>query len=317
MPIVESRFMPPVWLRSPHVQTIMPALRRPKLTLPIEWERIELPDGDFLDLAWTGPQTGKIGLLLHGLEGSLDSFYAQPLLQALVASGHRAALMHLRGCSGEPNRLAISYHSGKTDDLDAVVRHINRQAGQRVESLIGVSLGGNLLLKYLGEQGTAADTERAIAISVPFRLNDAALRMSRGLSRIYQNYLLTALRHNFRERFSQIPCPLQVDVDRLRTFRQFDDQVTAPLHGFAGVDDYYGRCSSRQFLKDIRIPTLILHSRDDPFMQADTPPTEEELAESVTLELTRWGGHVGFSTSLRRVGINGWLTRRVGEFLSV
>lgn len=291
--IERSDFRPLWWLGSPHLQTLWPVFFRNRPALALRAERLELADGDFLDLAWADVE-GPLVLVLHGLEGSLQSHYAAAVISALAGAGYRPVFMHFRGCSGEPNRLDRAYHSGETGDLAQVVAHVVRVAGQPLFAAIGYSLGGNVLLKWLGEQGAAAPLTTAVAVSVPFRLQDGAGRMSRGLSKIYQRHLVRRLQAGYRRKFADRPSPLNVDIDALGTFWSFDNQVTAPLHGFRDVRDYYGRSSSRQFLADIRRPTLILHALDDPFMFHDTVPTEAELSDDVTLELSRHGGHVGF-----------------------
>jgi len=278
-------------------------------------ERVELADGDFLDIAWGARDGRENVLVLHGLEGSIDSHYAGTLLQALDRHGFNPVFMHFRGCSGEPNRLPRSYHSGETGDLETIVRLFERRSGRPLGAVIGFSLGGNVLLKWLGEQSDPGRVKTAIAVSVPFRLGDCAERLERGLSRHYQNYLLRSLRRSYRRRFSRIPSPLRVDVERLRSFRSFDDAVTAPLHGFSGVDDYYRRSSSRQYLPQIRTPTLILHAADDPFMWPRTLPREEELSAAVTLELSPHGGHVGFVAGRWPWRPNYWLEGRIIEHL--
>lgn len=260
---------------------------------------MELDDGDFIDLAWSGPADGRIVLLLHGLEGSLKSHYAGGIMRRLIRHGFSVCFMHFRGCSGEPNRLLSSYHSGKTDDLGKILEHIEMSREKQVYAAVGVSLGGNVLLKWLGEQGEQCSLKRAVVISVPFKLEHAAQRMARGLSRIYQRHLISNLQDKYTKKFSRIASPLEIDVSKLTTFHQFDDQVTAPLHGFSGVQDYYLRSSSRQFIPRIRVPTLILHARQDPFMFPDSAPSEDELPENVWLEMPEHGGHVGF--------ISGWL----------
>ena len=294
MPIVDSPFRPAWWLRGHHAQTLWPALFRHRPRIDIEWEGLELPDGDFLDLAWSGPRGGDIVLFMHGLQGSIRSHYATGIMRALNRRGLRVCLMHFRGCGRETNRLPISYHSGKTDDPQAVIEHIQQRYGRAVFAAIGVSLGGNVLLKWLGEQGAASALTRAAAISVPFRLGDAAKRLEHGGSRLYQRHLVGSLQRAYRHKFARMPSPLSIDVDELDTFRLFDDRVTAALHGFDGVDDYYTRCSSRQFVPAIRVPTLILHALDDPFMFPDSPPGADELPDCVMLELPTAGGHVGF-----------------------
>ena len=291
--IVESDFRPLWWLRNPHLQTLWPVFlhRRPRLGL--RRERLELADGDFLDLAWHDAD-GPLVLVLHGLEGSLHSHYAAAVMAALAAAGYHAVFMHFRGCSGEANRLDRAYHSGDTGDVAAVAQHAIRATGKPLFAAIGYSLGGNVVLKWLGEQGDGAQPATAVAVSVPFRLADGAKRMSRGLSRVYERHLVSRLRASYKRKFTRRKSPLDVDIDTVDGFWAFDDRVTAPLHGFRDVHDYYGRSSSRQFLGAIRRPTLIVHAADDPFMFPDTLPTEAEMSDSVTLELASHGGHVGF-----------------------
>ncbi|MDJ0738680.1 MAG: hydrolase [Gammaproteobacteria bacterium] len=316
MPVVDSGFRPAWWLRGDHAQTLWPALFRRQPAIDVDWERLELDDGDFLDLAWSGPQGAAIVLLLHGLQGGIDSHYARGIMRALNDAGFRVCLMHFRGCGREPNRLPISYHSGKTDDPQRVVEHVERRYGQPPWGAVGVSLGGNVLLKWLGERGGGSPLRRAVAISVPFLLDAAARRMARGLSRLYQRHLVGSLQASYRAKFARIPSPLDVDVDELDTFHLFDDQVTAALHGFAGVDDYYTRCSSRQYLPGIRVPTLILHARNDPFMFRDTPPEADELPDAVTLEVSDDGGHVGFIEGRVPGLARYYADRRVAEWIA-
>lgn len=287
------RFSPPVWLRNPHVQTLWPKMWRTLPQLPLQRERLELGDGDFIDLAWVQDCRGPIVLMLPGLEGDLRSHYPLPVLAALAASGFRPVFMHLRGCSGEPNRLPRSYHSGAVEDL-AEVLALLRASNRPVAAAIGFSLGGNLLLRYLGIGGEAALLHTAMAVSVPFVLGDAARRLEHGGSRIYQRYLLNRLKHSYRLKFAAMPSPLNVDLDRIRTLRQYDEAITAPLNGFTGADDYYTRCSSIGYLRRIAVPTLILHSLDDPFMYPHTVPHPDQLGPGVQLALQPHGGHVGF-----------------------
>lgn len=316
MPVRRAEFRPAWWLPGPHLQTLWPTLLRRRPRLALQRERLELADGDFLDLSWTGPATGPVVLVLHGLEGSLHSHYAAGLLDTLARSGYRACLVHFRGCSGEPNRLPRSYHSGDTGDVQAVAEHIRASCGRYPYAAVGFSLGGNVLLKWLGEQGSLAPVERAVAVSVPFVLNDAALRLRQGFSRVYERHLIGKLQAKFRAKFRNLACPLQVDVGTLRSFRRFDDQVTAPLHGFSGVDDYYRRASSRQYLALIRVPTLLLHAADDPFLYPRTVPDAAELAESVELELAARGGHVGFVAGRWPARAEYWLEHRILRWLS-
>jgi len=224
--------------------------------------------------------------------------------------------MYFRGCSGRINRLPRAYHSGETGDLSFIVQHIKNKTGVYPYAAVGFSLGGNVLLKWLGETGADNPLQRAVAVSVPFRLHDAAKRLQFGLSRIYREHLLTSLRKTYEEKFSTIKSPLKVDVSRLKSFWEYDDKVTAPLHGFRGAQDYYDRCSSRQFLSGIRIPTRIIHSYDDPFMFVTTVPEEKELSDSIDFLLTHRGGHVGFVSAKTAFTLEYWVEKKIIEFIS-
>lgn len=288
----ESAFRPAWWLRSPHLQTMWPSLARRRPRPALTSRRIELSDGDFIDLA-IGDGDGPRVLIVHGLEGDMESHYAGSLVARLAREGFVPAFMHLRGCSGEPNRLDRSYHSGATEDLAAVLAALATDAQGPPAAAVGFSLGANLLLKYVGECNQPL-VSHAVAVSVPFVLRDAMLRLNLGRSRIYRRYLITRLKQGYRRKFSRRPSPLDVDLDAIDDFNTFDDRITAPLSGFAGVFDYYNRASCRQFLAHIHTPTLIIHAADDPFMFPSTVPFEHELGPGVTLELARHGGHVGF-----------------------
>ncbi|MDH3831650.1 MAG: alpha/beta fold hydrolase, partial [Gammaproteobacteria bacterium] len=234
--ITRSAFRPAWWLPGPHLQTLYPSLFRARNIPPLRRERIELPDGDFVDIDWTPQTDGLCVLVLHGLEGSIDSHYAGGMLNALANSGHTAGLMYFRGRSGESNRLPRSYHSGDTGDIDFVMQRLCRLYPENNIAVIAYSLGGNVLLKWLGEQGEKAIPVTAITLSVPFDLNSAALRLEQGVSRIYQQHLLQRLRQSVKNKASTHSMPFPTDrLGELRTFREFDHAITAPLHGFEGV----------------------------------------------------------------------------------
>lgn len=309
-------FRPAWWCRSPHLQTLWPVLMRRAPRVPLQRERLELPDGDFIDLDWlaAADATAPVVIVLHGLEGSSDSQYARGLLAAVQRRGWRAAVMHFRGCSGEPNRVARSYHSGETGDLAHVVGELRARSPDLPIGVVGYSLGGNVLLKWLGESGSTA-VEAAVAVSVPYDLARAAERLERGVSRLYQWELLRRLRASVERKRMRRPLPLAVDVGRLRTFRAFDEHVTAPLHGFGGADHYYAVASSRRYLRGIRVPTLLLHARDDPFMTEQAIPRPEELSATTTLELSAHGGHVGFVGGAWPWRACYWLEQRIPQFL--
>jgi predicted alpha/beta-fold hydrolase len=251
---------------------------------------------------------------LHGLEGSLESHYARTTLLALRDAGLHAVFMHLRGCSGEPNRLARSYHSGASEDLAEVIDHIRCTRSRALVGVVGISLGGNLLLKYLGERGKDTPLKAAVAVSVPFRLLDCARRLDLGASRIYREHLMRRMRASYLRKFTDRPSPLSVEVHRLRGFYDYDDRITAPLNGFDGADDYYARCSCRRYLPGIEISTLIIHARDDPFMFPYTIPEESELGCGIRLEISRNGGHVGFVQGAHPGNISYWTDQRIPSF---
>ncbi len=295
----EKPFKPAWWLRNSHLQTLWPAVIRKrtlKLAIELERERFELPDGDFLDLDWVNKDAkGPIVLVLHGFEGSVNSHYAKGMLNTIDANGWRAVFMHFRGCSGEHNRLQRGYHSGDTSDLAYLVETLQKRERETNFAAIGYSLGGNILLKWLGETGKANPLKAAIAVSVPFELQKAANRIESGFSRFYQWYFLRCLRWRLRKKFERVPSPIDPAlIEQVSSMRDFDNIFTAPLYGFRDADDYYRTTSSRQYLKFIEVPTLLVHAKDDPFMTADVIPSPAELSPSVTLEVTDAGGHVGF-----------------------
>jgi uncharacterized protein len=275
-----------------------------------------LPDGDFLDLAWTEEkQTGPIIILLHGLEGSINSPYAKGILRTIHNKSWQGILMHFRGCSGRHNRLIRSYHSGETGDLHTLILSLKERYPNRNIAAIGVSLGGNVLLKYLGEQGKKCLLTTAMAISVPFDLADSAKYLDRGFSKIYQHHLISRLRRKMLDKFKSKSAPINLDkLKEWNNFYTFDHNVTAAIHGFESADDYYSRSSSKQFLKNINIPTLIIHSKDDPFMTKKAIPIERELSPSITLELTEHGGHVGFIYGNTPFSAKYWIEKRLVEF---
>ncbi|WP_035273821.1 hydrolase [Desulfogranum japonicum] len=287
-----SSNLTPLWLRNGHVQTLLPKILRHTPKLNLRRERVELQDGDFIDLDHSLRCQGPRILILHGLEGSMDSHYAGPLVEVLEQRGFRPVFMYLRGCSEETNRLARSYHSGSSDDLHEVLNHLYVK-GTPIQGAVGFSLGGNILLKYLGEQGNKSLLTAAMAISVPLHLEMAAKRLTKGASRIYQRYLLNKLRRTWIQKKRQHQELPDIHVNSLRTLEQYDDHITAPINGFSNAKTYYSTCSAANFLKDITVPTYILLAKDDPFMY---PLQQEdyEIPPHVRLEMCAHGGHVGF-----------------------
>ncbi len=320
--IKQSNFKPAWWLSNRHAQTIYPTLTRAVEAPVNRLERLELEDGDFLDLAWAEkglPVDAPLVVVLHGLGGNIHSKYAAGLMRAFNLKGWRAVLMHFRGASQEPNRLARAYHSGETSDLDWLLRQLAEREPHTKKAVVGFSLGGNVLLKWLGEQGQQSYAETAVAVSVPFKLRIIADQINRGFSRCYQTYLLRKLRTVFTRKWEKYNNPLQLsasDLENIRCFWTFDEKITAPLHGFTHVHDYYRKSSSIHYLKKISTPTLVLHSLDDPFMTSEILPNDDELSASVTLEVSERGGHVGFISGSKLGKPVYWLEQRIPEYLT-
>ncbi len=291
--ISECSFTPPWYLRNPHLQTILANIVHPP-TPKVRLETIYLSDGDQLQLAHGSARGRHAVLILHGLEGSLRSSYAQRLLHALNRAQIPAVFMYFRGCDGQPNQKLRSYHSGETGDLREVIHHLRQQGVERL-ALVGYSLGGNVTLKYLGEDAIDDSVSCAIAVSVPMLLDECARRMNLGFSRLYQRVLLNRLKEKVQQKKHMLAnAGYPTETSQINTFEHFDDIYTAPLHGFDSAQHYYRSCSSRQFLGRISTPTLIIQSLDDPFMTDAVIPTDEELSAQVALELADFGGHVGF-----------------------
>lgn len=292
-------FRPAWWLPGPNLQTLGARMLRPKRGPCSRRVRWTTPDGDFLDLDFVDDgnlRADVLVILLHGLEGSSRSGYILELERRFVDRGLGTVALNFRSCSGELNRGRRLYHSGETSDLGWVVDRLHEEAPERRLAAVGVSLGGNVLLKYLGENGAAAPLAAAAAWSVPFDLGAGARFMEQGFSQRYVGRLLRSLKSKVRARAGSLGNLVDLDRTlRATTFREFDDAATAPLHGFASADDYYRQSSSAAFIPSITAPTLILHSRDDPFLPADAiPETAIRTNPAVTPVITEHGGHVGF-----------------------
>ncbi|MEX6501945.1 hydrolase [Pseudomonas zhanjiangensis] len=320
-------FRPAWWLPGPHLQTLWnPLLRKPP-QLSRERERLWLEDGDFLDLDWCGRHeaTAPLVLVLHGLTGSSSSLYVLGLQQALAARGWASVALNWRGCSGEPNLLARGYHSGASEDLAEVLSHLHAQRPMAPLYAVGYSLGGNVLLKYLGETGADNPLHGAVAVSVPFRLDQCADRLGQGFSRIYQAHFMNEMVAYVKTKQRLFAHKGMADrlaaleqlgpLDGMRTFWDFDGRVTAPLHGFSDAQDYYRRASSHYFLGRIQTPSLIIQAADDPFVFRHSQPQAQQLSACTQFELHAHGGHVGFvDGSPRRPGY--YLERRIPQWLS-
>ena len=304
-----------------HVQTLLPRLRRLRV-LERDTEILNLPDGDFVELAWVRPaplaDDAPLFVLFHGLEGSFDSPYARELLATASSLGWRAVLMHFRGCGQAPNRLARTYHSGDTADAYWLMEQLARRYPRAVKVAAGVSLGGNMLVKLIAEQGgDGLDLAGAIAISAPLDLAASADALNQGFTRNYQRHLLKVLKRKLMTKMANMPLPIDMtsrQLERLKSFWAYDNEVTAPLHGFSSASDYYRRASAGRLLGDIELPLLILHAADDPFMPGDLFERLPTPSDTVHLEIARQGGHVGFLETFHG-RLNSWLARRVARQL--
>jgi len=315
-------FSAPWWARNRHVQTIWPRFFQKRAALQYRMQRLELPDGDFVDLAWgPTPTTCKgVVVMFHGLEGSIRSHYAHDMMARLSGGHWQVVLMHFRGCSGEPNRLARAYHSGETEDARYFLQWLEQKYPNVPKAAVGFSLGGNMLLKLLGESGDVPPLSAAVAVSAPMRLDLCSQSIGKGFSRVYQDYLMHSMKRNLLKKLAYIDYPQLIGMNEKRiralsNFWEFDQYVTAPLHGFQDARDYYTRCSSRQFLPHIQRPTLIIHSLDDPFMSPEVVPKANELSPTMSLCLSQHGGHVGFMQGPPwRPQV--WLHEQVARFLA-
>lgn len=315
---VPSPYHAPRWLPGGHLQTIWPYLLGAP-ALPLRRTRWERADGDFNDLDWLdGPDDAPLVVLFHGLEGGSRSHYARALMHALGRAGWRGVVAHFRGCSGEPNRLPRAYHAGDSAEIAALLAHLRQQAGDAPIYAVGVSLGGNALLKWLGEWGHRARdfVLRAAAVSAPLDLPAAGRALDRGLNRLYAWHFLVSLKRKIRQkRAAHVHHLGQLDLGGIWTLRAFDDRVTAPLHGFRDAEDYWRRASARPWLVRIAVPTLILNARNDPFLPAAALPGPDEVSAWVELDYPAEGGHVGFLSG-PFPGRLDWLPQRLLTFFA-
>ncbi len=307
----------PGWLPNPHLQTVYGSLFAAKPAVSYRRERWETPDGDFVDTDHVdGLPDRPWVVLFHGLEGSSDSPYARTLMHRVAGRGWRGTVINFRGCSGEPNRLARAYHSGDSAEVDWILNRVRPLANDAPLYATGVSLGGNALLKWLGERGDAARAivTRTAAVSAPLDLMAAGEALGRGLSLLYAKHFLATMKKRAAAKHARFPGSFDLErMRRSRTLREFDDVVTAPLHGYRDTDDYWTRASSKPLLGRIRVPTLVLNARDDPFLPEAALPAPGEVSAAITVEFPARGGHVGF-VSGPFPGHIGWLPGRLLHF---
>lgn len=319
MPVIaKSTYKPPMFCSNTHIQTIVPTLFRKIPDVTYRRERIDTPDGDFIDLDWSKVGSKRLAIVLHGLEGNSTRSYMMGMVRALNRGVWDALAVNFRGCGGEPNRRLQMYHSGETGDLQTIIRHVNGNDNYSALALVGSSLGGNVILKYLGEQNfnTPSIIKAAVTISVPCDLKSSSDRISEFSNYLYLKRFLKMLHEKMKAKALMAPEKISLrDYDKISTLKEFDDRYTAPLHGFKDAYDYYEKSSCRPFLGNIKIPTLLINASDDPFLAPSCYPYEEAKANpNLFLEVPEHGGHVGFMS----FGNNGeyWSETRTVAFLN-
>ena len=324
MPILPTPYYKPsLPFRLGHIQTLYPTLFRSTPKTSPQRQRIETEDGDFIDIDWhfhRQKHSGdKLAVVSHGLEGNSRKKYMLGMAAHLNSNGWDVICLNFRGCSGEMNRLPRLYHSGVTDDLHTVLTHGLDSGKYSHAALIGFSMGGNQTLKYLGEapEKVPEAVRKAAVFSVPVLLADSGKTMDHWTNRIYMEYFMRGLREKIRLKATMFPDLYDTEgLEKMKTFAPFDDKYTGPIHGFRDAADYYTKCSSKQFLKAISVPTLLVQAEDDPFLPSTCYPLDEaENNNNLFLEMPRYGGHVGFVNEPRHSSF--WMESRTASFLDM
>jgi predicted alpha/beta-fold hydrolase len=319
MPIIESTYRAPLWLPGAHLQTIFAARAMPLPQVDYRRERWETPDGDFIDADFALPEPqppeAPVLVLLHGLEGCSRSHYALAVMRAAADRGWRGIVPHFRGCSGEPNRLPRAYHSGDSAEGDWILRAVAARYPKARLHAVGISLGGNMLAKWLGERGTEAQfVSAAASVCSPLDLAAGGAALARGFNLLYTKMFLATLRRKALEKIARFPGVADADAVRgSRDLYDFDNAYTAPVHGFRDTDDYWSRASGKPHLGAVAVPHLVLNARNDPFVPAASLPRPHEVSRFVHLEQPPHGGHVGFTRGAPP-GDPGWLPERLLRF---
>ncbi len=321
-PVYAQPYQAPWWLPGGHFQTIYSALVISAVRVDYQRERWDTPDGDFIDVDWLMPvdghaAEGPLVVFFHGLEGNSERHYVRSLMNLLQRKGWRGVAVNFRGCSGEPNRLPRAYFAGDSAEIDWILRRLRVQYPTTPLFATGVSLGANALLKWTGEQGAQAAQviDAVVTVSAAMDLQATGNTLdSGGFNQFYTDHFLSSLKKKAAQKLEQFPGLFNREaLENIKTLREFDDLVTAPLHGFKNTDDYWTRASSKPYLIDIRIPTLLINARNDPFLPDSALPVAAEVSASVTLEFPETGGHVGF-VSGSFPGKHEWLPERILEF---
>jgi len=319
-----KKFTPAFGLKNKHLQTLYSTFFKPSLNLDFEIERFEFEDTDFTQCYWYKTKNSNkntpVVMLFHGLAGSYKSPYIQGTMKKLSDVGFDCVLIHFRGCD-IPNNLPRSYHSADTQDAKEILNSLQKRYSDNKFYAVGYSIGGNMLLNLLAQLKDASPFEKAISVSAPMQLDICANSMNKGFSRFYQYILLKDLKKALEEKFDRFDMQSLIGIKKsqikdIKDFWEFDNIYTAPIHGFKTAQNYYKVCSAKQYLKDIQTQTLIIHSRDDPFMSEEILPNADEISPCIELEIYDYGGHVGFiSNSIFRA--NYWLEERIVNYFSI
>jgi len=311
--LIESTYRSPWYLPGADLQTVVPHLRSIR-DVTYKRQRVELDDGDFVDVDWSAEGRDRLVIVVHGLEGHAGRPYMRSTVRAFNRAGWDALAWNMRACSGEVNRTAGFYHAGLSADLVAVLEHAMQVRAYECIALVGFSLGGNLILKYLGEQETRvpAALRAAATFSVPCDLADAAHAIDRRRNAFYLRRFIRHLRKKVRRKAAVLPGVIDVEgLDDLRDLRAFDSRYTAPVHGYASADDYWASNSCIHFLSAIRIPSLIVNANNDTFLGTRCYPYDTVRSlDRVYMEVPHSGGHVGFPLK----GGDSWMERRALQF---
>ncbi len=319
MPLIHnSSYKAPLLFRFNHFNTTFPALFREVNDVKYSRERITTPDQDFIDMDWSKIGSSNLIIMLHGLEGSANRPYVKGMIRYFNQRNWDGVGMNFRGCSGEPNRHLRSYHMGETGDLDFILRHIQKRENYEKIVLIGYSLGGNVILKYLGEKGKELQglIHKAVVFSVPCHTVSANKKIGKWYNRLYVNSFMKSLNEKVLKKRAFFPPNFEIDNKKFpRNFPEFDGRFTAPLHGFESALDYWEKADSRQYLADIQIPALLINAKDDSFLSDKCYPYEAAAdSDYLFLETPRHGGHVGF-VSFSQNG-DYWTEKRAYEFVN-
>jgi len=313
-----NNYQPPFFFRNGHIQSIFPTIFRQVEGINYRRETIATPDADFLDLDWVSGRSDKLAIISHGLEGNSERAYVKGMVKAVTNAGFDALAWNFRGCGGTVNHQPKLYHSGFYEDLETVIEHVLENYEYREINLIGFSMGGNIALVYLGLKGHDVDQriQKNVAFSVPCDLKESSEQIAKPGNQIYMKRFLRLLHQKIKAKKTAFPELFDDhDYSKIKNFYGFDNRYTAPLHGFSNALDYWEKCSSKQFIKDIKVPTLLVSALDDPFLAPNCYPVQECAANPYTsLETPKHGGHVGF-VDFNRENLY-WSEKRCLQFFS-